>query len=44
MITPVFSAWVAKTEAKGLSAKKGLTDLYRTVEQLGVKEPFVLPQ
>jgi len=44
MITPVFSAWVAKMEGKGLPGKKGLTDLYQILEKLGVKEPFVLPR
>jgi TRAP-type C4-dicarboxylate transport system substrate-binding protein len=44
MITSVFSTWVAKLEAKGLPGKKGLSELYRILEQLGVKEPFVLPR
>jgi TRAP-type C4-dicarboxylate transport system substrate-binding protein len=44
MITPVFSAWVSKLEAKGLPGKKALSDLYQILEKLGVKEPFVLPR
>jgi len=44
MIAPVFSSWVAKSEAKGLPGKKALTDLYQTLEKLGVKEPFLLPR
>jgi TRAP-type C4-dicarboxylate transport system substrate-binding protein len=44
MITPVFSTWAAKLEAKGLPGKKGLSDLYQILEKLGVKEPFVLPR
>jgi TRAP-type C4-dicarboxylate transport system substrate-binding protein len=44
MITPVLSTWVAKLEAKGLPGKKGLSEFYRILEQLGVKEPFVLPR
>jgi TRAP-type C4-dicarboxylate transport system substrate-binding protein len=44
MITPVLSTWVAKLEAKGLPGKKGLSEFSRILEQLGVKEPFVLPR
>jgi TRAP-type C4-dicarboxylate transport system substrate-binding protein len=44
VIAPVFSTWVAKSEAKGLPAKKALSDFHRALEQLGSKEPFVLPR
>ncbi len=44
VIAPVFSTWVAKTEAKGLPGKKALSDFYRVLEQLGSKEPFLLPR
>jgi TRAP-type C4-dicarboxylate transport system substrate-binding protein len=44
MIAPVFSSWVAKLEAKGLPGKKALTDLYQILENLGVRESFVLPR
>jgi len=43
MIVPVFGAWVAKLEAKGLPAKKALSELHQALEKLGVKEPFLLP-
>jgi TRAP-type C4-dicarboxylate transport system substrate-binding protein len=43
-IAPVFSTWVAKLEAKGLPAKKALSELHQVLEKLGVKEPFVLPR
>ncbi len=43
VIAPVFGAWVAKAEAKGLPGKKALSDFHRVLEQLGSKEPFVLP-
>jgi TRAP-type C4-dicarboxylate transport system substrate-binding protein len=44
MIAPIFKTWETRLEAKGLPAKKGLTDLYQALEKLGVKEPFVLPR
>lgn len=44
MIAPIFSAWAAKLEGKGLPAKKGLTDLYQALEKNGAKEPFILPK
>jgi len=44
MTAPVFSAWVAKLEAKGLPGKKALSELHQALEKLGVKEPFVLPR
>jgi TRAP-type C4-dicarboxylate transport system substrate-binding protein len=44
VISPVFSTWVAKAEAKGLPGKKALSDFHRALEQLGSKEPFVLPR
>jgi len=44
MIAPVFSAWVATVEAKGLPAKKALSELHQVLEKLGAKEPFVLPR
>ncbi len=44
MISPVFSTWTSKMEAKGLPGKKGLTDLYHTLENLGVKDSFILPR
>jgi TRAP-type C4-dicarboxylate transport system substrate-binding protein len=44
MIAPIFKTWETRLDAKGLPAKKGLTDLYQALEKLGVKEPFVLPR
>lgn len=44
MISTVFSTWVANTEGKGLPGKKALADLYESLNKLGVKKPFVLPQ
>lgn len=43
-ISPVFTAWVSKLEAKGLPAKKALIELYQILVNLGAKEPFVLPK
>lgn len=43
-ISPVFREWVTKLEAKGLPAKKALTELYQILEGLEVKEPFILPK
>ena len=44
MIAPIFKAWETKFEAKGLPAKKALTDLHQDLEKLGVKNPFILPK
>jgi len=44
VIAPVFGTWIAKVEAKGLPGKKALSDFHRVLEQLGSKEPFVLPR
>ncbi len=44
MIAPVFSDWASKLEAKGLPAKKALTELYQVLERVGAKEPFLLPR
>jgi TRAP-type C4-dicarboxylate transport system substrate-binding protein len=44
VVAPVFSAWLAKIEAKGFPGKKALSDLHQVLEQLGNKEPFVLPR
>jgi TRAP-type C4-dicarboxylate transport system substrate-binding protein len=43
MTAPIFNTWVKRLEAKGLPGKNGLIELYRALEKLGVKEPFVLP-
>ena len=44
VIAPVYSAWVDKVEAKGFPGKKALSDLHQVLEQLGNKDPFMLPQ
>jgi len=44
VIAPVFSAWIAKVEGKGFPGKKALSDLHQVLEQLGNKDPFMLPQ
>jgi TRAP-type C4-dicarboxylate transport system substrate-binding protein len=44
VIAPAFNTWASKYEAKGVSAKKGLTELYGIFEKLGLKDPFVLPR
>ena len=44
VIAPVFGAWVAKVEAKGLPGKKALSDFHQVLGQLGNKEPFILPR
>jgi TRAP-type C4-dicarboxylate transport system substrate-binding protein len=44
VIAPVFSTWVAKVEAKGLPGKKALSDFHQVLEQMGCKDPFVLPR
>jgi len=44
MIAPIFQAWAAKLEGKGLPANKALADLYQSLEKSGAKEPFVLPK
>lgn len=43
-ISPVFSTWLTKLEGKRLPAKKALTELYQILENLGAKEPFILPK
>jgi TRAP-type C4-dicarboxylate transport system substrate-binding protein len=41
LVAPMWDAWIAEREAKGLPAKKYLADLYEAFQKLGVKEPFV---
>lgn len=44
VIAPVFSSWVAKIDKDGLPGEKALTDLHQDLEQLGDKNPFMMPQ
>jgi TRAP-type C4-dicarboxylate transport system substrate-binding protein len=44
VIAPVFGAWMSNLDAKGLPAQKALSDLHQDLEQLGDKDPFMLPQ
>ena len=43
-LVPLFDKWVAEKEAKGLPAKKALSDLYQILRDLGVKNPFPAPK
>jgi TRAP-type C4-dicarboxylate transport system substrate-binding protein len=43
-LAPIIAQWVKDKEAKGLPAKQVVTDLFSTLESLGVKNPFVIPQ
>jgi len=43
-LAPIIAQWIADKTAKGLPAKQAVTDLYSTLESLGVMKPFVLPQ
>ena len=44
MVSSVIDKWVSDRESKGLPGKKALTDLYKILVELGVKQPFVLPE
>lgn len=44
MLIPVYSAWASRIEAKGYPGKDTLKQFYQIMKNLGVKEPFVLPQ
>lgn len=44
IVSSVFNKWVADRESKGLPGKKALADLYKILEELGIQQPFVLPQ
>jgi TRAP-type C4-dicarboxylate transport system substrate-binding protein len=41
MFAPIWTGWIADTEAKGLPAKEFLADLYADLKDLGVEKPFI---
>jgi len=41
LLAPIWTEWISSQEAKGFTAKKQASDLYRILNRLGVKEPFI---
>jgi len=41
LLAPIWTEWISSQESKGFPAKKQASDLFKILNSLGVKEPFI---